>query len=78
NMYNLKVLEVTSAFVTKDNVLANKNTKLSEIFGDSVETLKINASRLDETSAIKIPNLPVYLDIPILLDVNNSTIKDLK
>ncbi|WRE34980.1 flagellar hook-associated protein FlgL [Helicobacter pylori] len=78
NMYNPKVLEIPSVFVTKDNVLANKNTKLSEIFGDSVETLKINASRLDETSAIKIPNLPIYLDIPILLDVKNSTIKDLK
>ncbi|WQX25764.1 flagellar hook-associated protein FlgL [Helicobacter pylori] len=78
NMYNPKALEIPSVFVTKDNVLANKNTKLSEIFGDKVETLKINASRLDETSAIKIPNLPVYLDIPILLDVKNSTIKDLK
>ncbi len=78
NMYNPKTLEIPSVFVTKDNVLANKNTKLSEIFGDSVETLKINASRLDDTSAIKIPNLPVYLDIPILLDVKNSTIKDLK
>ncbi|GAA8969361.1 flagellar hook-associated protein FlgL [Helicobacter pylori] len=78
NMYNPKVLEIPSVFVTKDNVLANKNTKLSEIFGDSVETLKINASRLDDESAIKIPNLPVYLDIPILLDVKNSTIKDLK
>ncbi|KNE05283.1 flagellar hook-associated protein FlgL [Helicobacter pylori] len=78
NMYNPKTLEIPSVFVTKDNVLANKNTKLSEIFGDSVETLKINASRLDETSAIKIPNLPVYLDIPILLDMKNSTIKDLK
>ncbi|WP_131126793.1 flagellar hook-associated protein FlgL [Helicobacter pylori] len=78
NMYNPKALEIPSVFVTKDNVLANKNTKLSEIFGDSVETLKINASRLDDTSLIKIPNLPVYLDIPILLDVKNSTIKDLK
>ncbi|GAA9034063.1 flagellar hook-associated protein FlgL [Helicobacter pylori] len=78
NMYNPRVLEIPSVFVTKDNVLANKNTKLSEIFGDSVETLKINASRLDNTNAIKIPNLPVYLDIPILLDVKNSTIKDLK
>lgn len=78
NMYNSRVLEIPSVFVTKDNVLANKNTKLSEIFGDSVETLKINASRLDDTSAIKIPNLPIYLDIPILLDVKNSTIKDLK
>ncbi|GAA8514013.1 flagellar hook-associated protein FlgL [Helicobacter pylori] len=78
NMYNPKALEIPSVFVTKDNVLANKNTKLSEIFGDSVETLKINASRLDETSTIKIPNLPVYLDIPILLDMKNSTIKDLK
>ncbi|MCQ2728918.1 flagellar hook-associated protein FlgL [Helicobacter pylori] len=78
NMYNPKTLEIPSVFVTKDNVLANKNTKLSEIFGDSVKTLKINASRLDETSLIKIPNLPVYLDIPILLDVKNSTIKDLK
>ncbi len=78
SMYNPRVLEIPSVFVTKDNVLANKNTKLSEIFGDSVETLKINVSRLDETSAIKIPNLPVYLDIPILLDVKNSTIKDLK
>ncbi|RVZ79914.1 flagellar hook-associated protein FlgL [Helicobacter pylori] len=78
NMYNPRVLEIPSVFVTKDNVLANKNTKLSEIFGDSVETLKINASRLDDTSVIKIPNLPVYLDIPILLDVKNSTIKDLK
>ncbi|KMZ50845.1 flagellar hook protein FlgL [Helicobacter pylori] len=78
NMYNPKALEIPSVFVTKDNVLANKNTKLSEIFGDSVETLKINASRLDETSAIKIPNLPINLDIPILLDVKNSTIKDLK
>ncbi|WQZ68336.1 flagellar hook-associated protein FlgL [Helicobacter pylori] len=78
SMYNPKVLEIPSVFITKDNVLANKNTKLSEIFGDKVETLKINASRLDETSAIKIPNLPVYLDIPILLDVKNSTIKDLK
>ncbi|WP_199498790.1 flagellar hook-associated protein FlgL [Helicobacter pylori] len=78
NMYNPRVLEIPSVFVTKDNVLANKNTKLSEIFGDSVETLKINASRLDDKSAIKIPNLPVDLDIPILLDVKNSTIKDLK
>ncbi|KNX46877.1 flagellar hook protein FlgL [Helicobacter pylori] len=78
NMYNPKALEIPSVFVTKDNVLANKNTKLSEIFGDSVETLKINASRLGETSAIKIPNLPIDLDIPILLDVKNSTIKDLK
>ncbi|GAA7200396.1 flagellar hook-associated protein FlgL [Helicobacter pylori] len=78
NMYNPKVLEIPSVFVTKDNVLANKNTKLSEIFGDKVETLKINASRLGDTNAIKIPNLPVYLDIPILLDVKNSTIKDLK
>ncbi|MGL2370140.1 flagellar hook-associated protein FlgL [Helicobacter pylori] len=78
NMYNPRVLEIPSVFVTKDNVLANKNTKLSEIFGDSVETLKINASRLDDTSAIKIPNLPINLDIPILLDVKNSTIKDLK
>ncbi|EQL70544.1 flagellar hook-associated protein FlgL [Helicobacter pylori] len=78
NMYNPKVLEIPSVFVTKDNVLANKNTKLSEIFGDSVETLKINASRLGETSAIKIPNLPINLDIPILLDMKNSTIKDLK
>ncbi|RVZ94382.1 flagellar hook-associated protein FlgL [Helicobacter pylori] len=78
NMYNPKVLEIPSVFVTKDNVLANKNTKLSEIFGDKVETLKINASRLDDENAIKIPNLPVYLDIPILLDVKNSTIKDLK
>ncbi len=78
NMYNPRVLEIPSVFITKDNVLANKNTKLSEIFGDSVETLKINASRLDDTSLIKIPNLPVYLDIPILLDVKNSTIKDLK
>ncbi|WRB36972.1 flagellar hook-associated protein FlgL [Helicobacter pylori] len=78
SMYNPKTLEIPSVFVTKDNVLANKNTRLSEIFGDSVETLKINASRLNETSAIKIPNLPVYLDIPILLDVKNSTIKDLK
>ncbi|GAB0049850.1 flagellar hook-associated protein FlgL [Helicobacter pylori] len=78
NMYNPKALEIPSVFVTKDNVLANKNTKLSEIFGDSVETLKINASRLDDESLIKIPNLPVYLDIPILLDVKNSTIKDLK
>ncbi len=78
SMYNPKVLEIPSVFVTKDNVLANKNTKLSEIFGDSVETLKINASRLDDTSAIKIPNLPITLDIPILLDVKNSTIKDLK
>ncbi|GAA7319494.1 flagellar hook-associated protein FlgL [Helicobacter pylori] len=78
SMYNPRVLEIPSVFATKDNVLANKNTKLSEIFGDSVETLKINASRLDNTSAIKIPNLPVYLDIPILLDVKNSTIKDLK
>ncbi|QQW88960.1 flagellar hook-associated protein FlgL [Helicobacter pylori] len=76
NMYNPRVLEIPSVFVTKDNVLANKNTKLSEIFGDSVETLKINAR--DDTNAIKIPNLPVYLDIPILLDVKNSTIKDLK
>ncbi|GAA8666334.1 flagellar hook-associated protein FlgL [Helicobacter pylori] len=78
NMYNPKVLEIPSVFVTKDNVLANKNTKLSEIFGDSVQTLKINASRLGETSTIKIPNLPINLDIPILLDVKNSTIKDLK
>ncbi|MFP6242130.1 flagellar hook-associated protein FlgL [Helicobacter pylori] len=78
NMYNPKVLEIPSVFITKDNVLANKNTKLSEIFGDKVKTLKINASRLDETSAIKIPNLPINLDIPILLDVKNSTIKDLK
>ncbi len=78
NMYNPRVLEIPSVFVTKDNVLANKNTKLSEIFGDSVKTLKINASRLDDTSLIKIPNLPVYLDIPILLDMKNSTIKDLK
>ncbi len=78
NMYNPRVLEIPSVFVTKDNVLANKNTKLSEIFGDSVETLKINASRLDDTSAIKIPNFPIGLDIPILLDVKNSTIKDLK
>ncbi|PUB95499.1 flagellar hook-associated protein FlgL [Helicobacter pylori] len=78
SMYNPKTLEIPSVFVTKDNVLANKNTKLSEIFGDSVETLKINASRLDDESLIKIPNLPVYLDIPILLDVKNSTIKDLK
>ncbi len=78
SMYNPRVLEIPSVFVTKDNVLANKNTKLSEIFGDSVKTLKINASRLDDTNAIKIPNLPVYLDIPILLDVKNSTIKDLK
>ncbi len=78
NMYNPKTLEIPSVFVTKYNVLANKNTKLSEIFGDSVETLKINASRLDDESLIKIPNLPVYLDIPILLDVKNSTIKDLK
>ncbi len=76
NMYNPRVLEIPSVFVTKNNVLANKNTKLSEIFGDSVETLKINAS--DDTSAIKIPNLPIGLDIPILLDVKNSTIKDLK
>ncbi|WRE22349.1 flagellar hook-associated protein FlgL [Helicobacter pylori] len=78
NMYNPKTLEIPSVFVTKDNVLANKNTKLSEIFGDSVETLKINASRLDNESLIKIPNLPINLDIPILLDVKNSTIKDLK
>ncbi|PUD25894.1 flagellar hook-associated protein FlgL [Helicobacter pylori] len=78
NMYNPKVLEIPSVFITKDNVLANKNTKLSEIFGDKVETLKINASRLDNSSAIKIPNLPINLDIPILLDVKNSTIKDLK
>ncbi len=78
NMYNPKVLEIPSVFVTKDNVLANKNTKLSEIFDDSVETLKINASRLDNSSAIQIPNLPINLDIPILLDVKNSTIKDLK
>ncbi|MCQ2873167.1 flagellar hook-associated protein FlgL [Helicobacter pylori] len=78
NMYNPKVLEIPSVFITKDNVLANKNTKLSEIFGDSVETLKINASRLGDTSAIQIPNLPINLDIPILLDVKNSTIKDLK
>ncbi|GAA6870650.1 flagellar hook-associated protein FlgL [Helicobacter pylori] len=78
NMYNPRVLEIPSVFITKDNVLANKNTKLSEIFGDSVETLKINASRLDDTSVIKIPNLPIGLDIPILLDVKNSTIKDLK
>ncbi len=78
NMYNPRVLEIPSVFVTKDNVLANKNTKLSEIFGDSVETLKINASRLDDASLIKIPNLPIDLDIPILLDVKNSTIKDLK
>ncbi|WRD85546.1 flagellar hook-associated protein FlgL [Helicobacter pylori] len=78
NMYNPRALEIPSVFVTKNNVLANKNTKLSEIFGDSVETLKINASRLDDTSAIKIPNLPIGLDIPILLDVKNSTIKDLK
>ncbi|QQW81784.1 flagellar hook-associated protein FlgL [Helicobacter pylori] len=76
NMYNPRVLEIPSVFVTKDNVLANKNTKLSEIFGDSVETLKINAR--DDTNAIKIPNLPINLDIPILLDVKNSTIKDLK
>nr|WP_232257151.1 flagellar hook-associated protein FlgL [Helicobacter pylori] len=78
NMYNPKALEIPSVFVTKDNVLANKNTKLSEIFGDKVETLKINASRLGDTSTIKIPNLPINLDIPILLDVKNSTIKDLK
>ncbi|EJB24447.1 flagellar hook-associated protein FlgL [Helicobacter pylori] len=78
NMYNPRALEIPSVFVTKNNVLANKNTKLSEIFGDSVETLKINASRLNDTSAIKIPNLPIGLDIPILLDVKNSTIKDLK
>ncbi|PUD32246.1 flagellar hook-associated protein FlgL [Helicobacter pylori] len=78
NMYNPRVLEIPSVFVTKDNVLANKNTKLSEIFGDKVETLKINASRLGDESLIKIPKLPVYLDIPILLDVKNSTIKDLK
>ncbi|WRB23347.1 flagellar hook-associated protein FlgL [Helicobacter pylori] len=78
NMYNPKTLEIPSVFVTKDNVLANKNTKLSEIFDDSVETLKINASRLDDESLIKIPNLPINLDIPILLDVKNSTIKDLK
>ncbi|MCQ2828013.1 flagellar hook-associated protein FlgL [Helicobacter pylori] len=78
NMYNPKALEIPSVFVTKDNVLANKNTKLSEIFGDSVKTLKINASRLDNSSTIKIPNLPINLDIPILLDVKNSTIKDLK
>nr|WP_269200984.1 flagellar hook-associated protein FlgL [Helicobacter pylori] len=76
NLYNPRVLEIPSVFITKDNVLANKNTKLSEIFGDSVETLKINAS--DDTNAIKIPNLPIGLDIPILLDVKNSTIKDLK
>ncbi|GAA7573098.1 flagellar hook-associated protein FlgL [Helicobacter pylori] len=78
NMYNPKVLEIPSVFVTKDNVLANKNTKLSEIFGDKVETLKINASRLGDESALQIPNLPINLDIPILLDVKNSTIKDLK
>nr|WP_231624423.1 flagellar hook-associated protein FlgL [Helicobacter pylori] len=78
NMYNPKVLEIPSVFVTKDNVLANKNTKLSEIFGDKVETLKINANRLGDTSAIQIPNLPIDLAIPILLDVKNSTIKDLK
>ncbi|GAA7680999.1 flagellar hook-associated protein FlgL [Helicobacter pylori] len=76
NMYNPRALEIPSVFVTKDNVLANKNTKLSEIFGDSVETLKINAR--DDTNAIKIPNIPINLDIPILLDVKNSTIKDLK
>ncbi len=78
SMYNPRVLEIPSVFVTKDNVLANKNTKLSEIFGDSVETLKINASRLDDESLIKIPNLPINLEIPILLDMKNSTIKDLK
>ncbi|GAA9753804.1 hypothetical protein VN0234_02310 [Helicobacter pylori] len=78
NMYNPRALEIPSVFVTKDNGVANKTTKLGESLGDSVETLKINASRLDDTSTIKIPNLPIGLDIPILLDVKNSTIKDLK
>lgn len=77
-MYNFKMFEIFSVFVIKDNVLVNKNIKLSEIFGDSVEILKINVSCLDEISVIKILNFFVYLDIFIFLDVKNFMIKDLK
>ncbi|AFI06433.1 flagellar hook-associated protein FlgL [Helicobacter cetorum] len=72
SMYNPKVLEIPSVFVTKDNVLANKNTKLSEIFGDRVRTLKISSSRAIIQDNIEIPTLPT------LLDVSSATMKDLK
>ncbi|WP_104748145.1 flagellar hook-associated protein FlgL [Helicobacter cetorum] len=72
SMYNPKVLEIPSVFVTKDNVLANKNTKLSEIFGDSVKTLKISSSRVIAQGNVSVPTLPT------LLDVSTATMKDLK
>lgn len=75
-MYNFRVFEIFSVFVIKDNVLVNKNIKLSEIFGDSVEILKINVS--DDISVIKILNFFIGLDIFIFLDVKNFMIKDLK
>ncbi|WP_104761488.1 flagellar hook-associated protein FlgL [Helicobacter cetorum] len=70
--YNNKILEIPSVFVTKDNTLANKNTKLSDIFGDDVKTLKISSKRAVMQGNVEIPTLPT------LLDVSSATMKDLK
>ncbi|PAF44229.1 flagellar hook-associated protein FlgL [Helicobacter sp. 11S02596-1] len=62
--YDFRFVHIPTAFITNDNAPATKNTKLSDVLGESVATIQIDGTRpnnKDGTPDIE-PIEPLYID----------------
>lgn len=73
NLYDKRIVDVPSAFITQDNVPANRNTKLSAILGPSAAYLQIDGNPPNN----KDGTINHALIDPLYLRVKDATMQDL-
>ncbi len=73
NNYDARFTTLPTEFITKDNKYAQRDTKLSDIFGIEADTIEISG-KLPNSANGNIINITKE---PFYIDVKNSTIDDL-
>lgn len=74
NLYDNRITHLLSTFVTKDNSIANEDTKLNNILDDKVRYIEISGN-LPNTKDGKINNSPSKP--PFIFSTENKTLGDL-
>lgn len=71
--YDFRYIHIPTAFIDKDNSVATKNTKLSDILGSDTSTLLIDGTRPNNSDG----TINQEVIEPLQIDVKNSTMQDL-
>lgn len=73
NNYDARYTKLSTEFITKDNQYAQKNTKLSDIFGIEASKIEISGKLPNFSNG----NINDTIKEPFIIDIANSTIDDL-